>query len=97
MNNLKYKHYSSEEFSEDKDFWSWVLKEGTVQDAFWENFIRENPDKAEVIARAKKIVLELNAEEFKMQNKQTEALWERIQKSVEATKTAERCLPDSCR
>lgn len=96
MNSLKYKQYSTEEFADDKDFWLWVLKEDAGQDAFWKQFLTDNPDKASEIEQARAMVLQINADKHKLANKKVNSLWERIQKSkgeLEATEYTE-CLTE---
>lgn len=87
--DLNYKHYSSEEFAEDKDFWAWVLAEDSTQDAFWKRFVKENPEKAQEIEQAKKVVLQLNADKHRLDDKNVNALWEKIQNSKEDLATAD--------
>ncbi|RDV13486.1 hypothetical protein DXT99_19215 [Pontibacter diazotrophicus] len=83
MNSLKYKQYSSEEFADDKDFWLWVLEEDANQEAFWMQFIADNPDKAKEIEQARALVLQVNADKYKLEDKKVNTLWEKIQKSKE--------------
>lgn len=83
MNNLKYKQYSSEEFADDKDFWLWVLKEDADQEVFWKQFIADNPGKAKEIEQARAMVLQLNADKYKLTDRKVNTLWEKIRKSKE--------------
>jgi len=63
-------------------FISWVLQN---KDAlWWEEFIRSNPDKREVVEKASKIVLELHKAEHEMIPAIDEQkLWQRIESSAE--------------
>jgi hypothetical protein len=86
--NLKYTHYSSEEFAEDKAFWLWVLEKDTAQDAFWKNFMKEHPEKSEEIERARQMVLQLNTSNHKLEEKKVDSLWQRIQESKDTMDAA---------
>ena len=62
-------------------FISWVLQN---KDAlWWEEFIRSNPDKREVVEKASKIVLELHqAEQESIPAIDEQKLWQRIESSA---------------
>ena len=63
-------------------FISWVLHDGDA--LWWEEFIRLNPDKREVVEKASKIVLELHrAEEELIPSIDEQKLWQRIESSAE--------------
>lgn len=78
-----YRHYSPEEFAEDERFWLWALQENNTQDTFWEQFIAENPEKAGAVAHAKMLVLQLNNDKYRLEDKNVNILWEKIRNSKE--------------
>ncbi|GAB3529474.1 hypothetical protein GCM10027443_08840 [Pontibacter brevis] len=88
MMNLKYTHYTAEEFADDKEFWLWVLEEDAAQDVFWNNFLREHPGKAKEVERARQMVLQVNNRELKLEEKKVDALWERIKHSKDSLDAA---------
>lgn len=89
MKSLQYKQYSSEEFADDKDFWLWVLEDDADQIVFWKKFLADNPEKAKEIAKAREMVLQVNADKHRMEDKKVNTLWERIQNSKEEPNTAD--------
>lgn len=89
MKSLQYKQYSSEEFADDKDFWLWVLEDDADRMVFWKKFIANNPEKAKEIEKAREMVLQVNADKHRLEDKKVNNLWERIQKSKEAPNTAD--------
>jgi hypothetical protein len=93
--NLNYTHYTSEEFAEDKVFWLWVLEKDTAQEAFWKSFMKEHPEKAGEIERARQMVLQLNRANHKLEEKKVESLWQRIHESKERLDAAANPVPAS--
>ena len=59
-----YKNFSANDFAMDAFFREWVLKPTPDSSAFWKNWLWQNPEKSEVIEKARKIVITLkNAQE----------------------------------
>ena len=59
-----YKKFSANDFAMDAFFREWVLKPTPDASAFWKNWLWQNPEKSEVIEKARKIVITLkNAQE----------------------------------
>jgi ferric-dicitrate binding protein FerR (iron transport regulator) len=59
-----YKNFSANDFAMDAFFREWVLKPTPDASAFWKNWLWQNPEKSEVIEKARKIVITLkNAQE----------------------------------
>lgn len=68
-------------------FISWVLRNGDA--LLWEEFIRSNPDKKELLDKASKIVLDLHrAEQEAVLSIDEQKLWLRIESTVEARQEA---------
>lgn len=72
----KYQQYSVEDFTQDLYFINWV-KRGDKKDE-WDLFIRENPDKLQVIETAKKIVDAFRYNETKAKDEEMYEVWNKI-------------------
>lgn len=81
--HLNYKRYSAEEFAEDEKFWLWVIEDDAAQDAFWRQYIAQNPEKAKEVEQAKEMVLQLNAANHRLADKKVNLIWEKIQSSMD--------------
>ncbi|QKZ14777.1 FecR family protein [Spirosoma sp. KUDC1026] len=55
-----YRQYEPEELAADVSFQRWKLYEAPVEREFWENWLRENPDKQDLIDKAQSVLLSLN-------------------------------------
>jgi DNA mismatch repair ATPase MutS len=90
----KYISYASEDLVEDSFFWKWVLEEGQGEDSFGQKFIKCYPYKADIIERAREIVLQLNAGKYQLSNEKVASVWTRIQQSKSNATTLE--LESAC-
>jgi len=57
--NQKYNSYSVDDFIDDEYFQKWVLGEDDEVNSFWNNWIKENPEKQEIINDAYSFTLSL--------------------------------------
>lgn len=55
-----YRQYEPEELAADVSFQRWKLYEAPVECAFWENWLRQNPDKQDLVDKAYGVLLNLN-------------------------------------
>lgn len=78
----QYRHYSVEDFVNEQSFWAWALGEGKVECNFWQQFLTDNPDKAEEIEQAKRRIEELNSPQFRLMENRAQALWSKIRLSI---------------
>lgn len=53
---MHYNDYGPEDFASDPDFIQWVLRPDPGQDAFWKEWLHQHPEKAAVLAEARKMV-----------------------------------------
>ena len=77
---MKYNHFKEEDFAEDPYFQQWVQYPDGENRLFWEQFLRENPDKEREIQGAKKLVMLLSGEITA--DTDTNALWDDIVKDI---------------
>ncbi|MCF2489713.1 FecR family protein [Dyadobacter sp. CY347] len=55
-----YARYDIKDFLADEAFCSWVLHQKPADNAFWENWIRNNPDRAGIVTAAKDLISEIH-------------------------------------
>lgn len=55
-----YARYDIKDFLADEAFCRWVLHQKPADNAFWENWIRNNPDRAGIVANAKELISEIH-------------------------------------
>jgi len=51
---------SLEDFVFSRSFRNWVLNRESSEHAFWENWIKRNPEKAEIVRNAKAVIYALH-------------------------------------
>lgn len=54
---MKYHNYTSEEFAADEFFQQWILQPDINSNTYWENWLRQHPEKREAIEEARQIIL----------------------------------------
>lgn len=80
---MNYYHYKAEDFAADDDFKQWVVAPDTRSDAFWEAFLRENPEKYYAIQEGRELVLGLQQLPARAGvDEQAEKLWFRIERKT---------------
>ena len=93
-----YSTFTAEDFACDEDFLQWVKYPGKdpLLDAFWRRWLRENPDKREIIAQARQLIHSVIEEEqyFPEEMKQDE-VWERIVASAQLREEKKAAFPQS--
>jgi transmembrane sensor len=80
-----YLTFSAEDFACDEDFLKWVKYPGRYPElqAFWRNWLRENPHRSELIEEARYLVLAMAGEDhYAPQEATRKDLWQRIQSSA---------------
>ncbi|MEL6925691.1 MAG: FecR domain-containing protein, partial [Bacteroidota bacterium] len=76
--------YNSVDFAQESSFIRWV-KQGNAADAkFWEGWVSQHPEKAADIEEARNIVRTLRFKETPVDQKQIDALWDKIDAGIEA-------------
>lgn len=55
-----YARYDIKDFLADEAFCRWVLHQKPADNAFWENWMRNNPDRANIVTTAKELISEIH-------------------------------------
>ena len=83
---IRYSTYTAEDFACDEDFLKWV-KYGTVYpetNAFWQNWLLENPQKKEVVEEARNMILAVLRERQYIPGREKEKeVWKKINASIQ--------------
>lgn len=80
---MDYSNYSLEDFVQDKDFRDWVLSGNPETDAFWHQWMENNPTKAPLILEARTLVRGMKFREYKLDTHRKTALWDAIEHRIE--------------
>ena len=76
---MKYKDFNYWELAEDAYFVNWVLRPNKHSDKFWEQFLADNPEKAEEVLLAREIVTNIRyVDKPKLSDTEYNDLFERI-------------------
>jgi transmembrane sensor len=76
-----FKTYQIEDFIQDEAFVSWV-KTGHDPDLFWNDFIKNNPEKTEIMSNARQLVMALKFNEILPSQAQKEAGWMAVERKI---------------
>ncbi len=78
---MKYTHYKLEDFIRDEYFKSWVVSPDSDSDFFWESFLKNNPERATEVLKARQIIQSISFykdDEMHLSAGEQEEMWERI-------------------
>ncbi len=79
MKPLNYKDYTVHDFVKDELFIKWVLKPDLESDHFWQKWLENNPDKAQVLETARRFIEQLHFQHsFEIGNDQYTRILEQI-------------------
>lgn len=78
----KYSYCQAKDFVDDPYFWSWVTAPDAECNVFWENYIKENPSKRQVIEEAREIIEQLNQSQYSLTEERTEHIWNEIRRNT---------------
>ncbi|MDN5213769.1 FecR domain-containing protein [Fulvivirgaceae bacterium BMA12] len=76
-----YKNFDIEDFVRDDKFREWVLRPNPEINYFWEKWLLQNADKAEIINDARQIILATKFQRHEISPGNRERLWEKIDRS----------------
>lgn len=82
---MRYSTYTAEDFACDDDFLKWVKHGARYPEtqAFWENWLLENPQKKEVVEEARNMILAVVGEKQYMPDREKEKeVWKKINESL---------------
>lgn len=68
-------NYTVEDFILDPEFRNWILKNHPEAKAYWEDFLKKNPEKIAEIEQARKILIHLSKEKNQLSTRSKEDLW----------------------
>ena len=75
-------NYSVKDFVMNESFQKWTLEPDLAGKAYWENWLNEHPDKAEVIAEAKSAIESIKGTYEKNVDAGLDEVWLRITDSI---------------
>lgn len=79
---MKYIDYDVIDFVLDEDFKQWVIAPNADNNAFWESWISENPEKTEVVRQAKQMIRLIHFKKDHPENHDFQDVWNNIQQAV---------------
>lgn len=80
--NLKKTFTHIEDLLTDEDFRSWVLHPTPELDAYWEQWLLENPERKVLVEKAKLTIASMRFEQFKPSSQVKERIFDRISSNV---------------
>ena len=78
-----YREYSVEELAQDSSFIRWVKQHPLANARFWENWLKDNPDRVALVEQAKALVLSIHFAPKEISDARVDALWEKIRTQQE--------------
>lgn len=79
---MDYSAFEVEDFLADEVFTEWVVRPTPEADAFWSEWLQANPDRREVIEKARQLLLTINFSEKWSKTERTE-IWDGIETNLE--------------
>jgi transmembrane sensor len=84
---MKYDHYTLDDFLADDQFKNWVLTPTEAENTFWQEWIRQHPEKKEILAQGRKVIQYLSQQDDEeAMSAQSARIWERLATSVKENK-----------
>jgi ferric-dicitrate binding protein FerR (iron transport regulator) len=84
---IKKKYNDINDFLEDASFKNWVLQENATDINFWEFWIAHNPDKKELVKKAKDLVSGISFDENFVDDKKVALEWSKLEATIKNKKT----------
>ncbi len=78
-----YQFFSVRDFTLDESFQNWVLHPDIKNKYFWELWIQQNPQKADTINDAVKLVRSIGFRSYILSNNEKEALWDSVWDNID--------------
>lgn len=73
-----YSNYNAEELCEAPGFVSWVRQNDRESEKYWENWVKNNPNRQSEVAKARALLLAMGVEEPQPTSTEIKSLWNRI-------------------
>ena len=80
---MSYKDFSVEDFISDEQFINWVKNPDNSSDAFWTDWIKNNPEQREILHDAKSFILGFEFEQPSIEEKDIQQLLQNIHQEIE--------------
>lgn len=84
---MNYKTYTVEAFVLDQKFRKWVFEQDQETNEFWEEWLRQNPQKSETIQQARRLLLSIPEIRHIYEKEREDKLWTRITEEVMKSNT----------
>jgi ferric-dicitrate binding protein FerR (iron transport regulator) len=78
-----YARFSTQDFIEDIFFQKWVAKPDARSNAFWNQWIKDHPEKETEVMEAKSVIARFRFENYTLSNDEVSQLWNRIKSPSE--------------
>ncbi len=85
---MLYENYQVSDFVTDDFFRKWVLSPDEKNQAYWQDWIRQHPDKQAVIKQARLLVLMTNIEPVSTNEENQQEIWENISHALDEKVTS---------
>lgn len=79
---MDYAQYTVEDFLLDEQFRKWIYHPDEDNNAYWENWLSQNPKKSAELMEARNILLNLSMKDYRMTEREKRVLWEEIDKKT---------------
>ncbi len=79
---MKYIDFNVTDFALDENFKQWVLAPNAENTAFWEAWIRDNPEKFTLVSQARQTILLIHFKKDYPENHDFQTVWDAIQQAV---------------
>ncbi len=90
---MDYTDYTAQQLAQDENFQAWVLHPNAEDQAFWENWLREHPDKRNEVAQARTLLLGWRFEEPTVTTREMAQLRQKVMQQVAGEPTYQRWMP----
>lgn len=83
---MDYQNYTAEDFALDPHFRKWVLQPSAESNLFWESWLNQYPEKAELFRQAKTIVSALPPKSEDLSQQEVDRIWHQITSQMDGEK-----------
>ena len=83
---IEKKYISINDFLEDNSFKNWVLQNNGTDITFWEFWIANNPDKKELVTKAKDLILGISFDKNLVSDEKVTEEWKKLEAKINAKK-----------
>ena len=85
-----YARYDIKDFLADEAFCRWVLHQKPADNAFWENWVRNNPDRASIVTTAKELISEIHHAQNYLSDEELQYELQRLSTARKSTTEAQK-------